>query len=74
MKLELAILFLSLGEKAQSTDQQANQVSQVAIGFMYPGLQDNMNIYFANDLNDWQVMYIENNMVVCYLHFIQVKK
>jgi len=33
-----------------------------------------MNIYFANDLDDWQTMYIEINMMVCYLHFILVKK
>lgn len=32
-----------------------------------------MNIYFANDLNDWQRMYIGNYMVVCYLHFTQLK-
>jgi len=32
-----------------------------------------MIIHFANDLNDWQNIDTENNMVVCYLYFTQKK-
>jgi len=45
-------------------------VSQVAMDFIASRLQDNMNIYFASDLNGWQATPTQNNMVVCYLHFI----
>jgi len=37
MKLEVAIFFLSDGEKAQSTDQQAKQVSQIVISLFDQG-------------------------------------